>query len=255
MVGVVADNQRLNKSQEEFGEVYAQISAISPAALKELKSTKIFYGNEEWRGVDPDVRKGIFEYFCDWICNRKHALALTAIDTEKHAAALGHDVPEALNDIWISGALHVALQVQKVHQKESKNKGHTFLIFDENPQKTDRLTELLYSPPQWTDSYYERKKNSAPLSQVIDTAFFVKSHHAGLIQVADLFAFVFRRFSEIADYGMPEGFDGEQKLINGYVERLSTRLFRKSFRWPTKSKSASANWFTALAPPSLVALR
>lgn len=59
--------------------------------------------------------------------------------------------------------------------------------------KADALAELLWSPPEWTDDYYDKKKKQERLDQLVDTAFTVKSHHAGLVQVADIYALVFRR--------------------------------------------------------------
>ncbi|MGH9426071.1 MAG: DUF3800 domain-containing protein [Terriglobia bacterium] len=142
-------------------------------------------------------------------------------------------------------------RVQKAHQPLTNNKGHTFLIFDENKTKSDRLPELLYDPPEWSDSYYVRGTRRARLDQVIDSAFFVKSHHAGLCQVADLFSFVFRRYSEMIDFGKAEVFDGEREVISHYVRILADRLLPLAHRVPQKSTSPCARWFKDLAPESL----
>jgi hypothetical protein len=158
MAGIVADAQRLNRTREEFSSIFDEIQRLFPEALSELKSTRIFYGKDRWRNVDPKERKRIFAFFCRWIVERKHKLALTAIDKKLHATTLGDGAPEKLKDIWLTGALHIALQIQRAHQGEEKNKGNTFLIFDENKAKIDHLPELLYAPPAWTDCFYEKKK-------------------------------------------------------------------------------------------------
>jgi hypothetical protein len=109
-----------------------------------------------------------------------------------------------------SHALHIALQMQKANQGSAKNKGHTILIFDDNKVKADPLSELLWQPPEWSDDYYKKTTKQIRLNQIVDTTFTIKSHHAGLVQVADLFAFIFRRYSEMKDFGKREEWLGEQ---------------------------------------------
>jgi hypothetical protein len=45
-----------------------------------------------------------------------------------------------------------ALKIQKTNQGREKNKGHTFIIIDENKAKADALSELLWQPPSWSDN-------------------------------------------------------------------------------------------------------
>ena len=53
--------------------------------------------------------------------------------------------------------------------------------------------------------------------------------------MADLFAFIFRRYAEIKDYGVKEEWTGEKELIDEYVESLAGRLLPKPARWPTRN--------------------
>lgn len=254
MVGIVVDGQRLNRTREDLAEIFGEIQGMFPEALKELKGTKIFYGRDRWREVLPDVRKRIFEFLCGWLAERKHHLALAAVDKTSHKALIDGGLAPEIKDPWLAAALHIALQIQKAHQGQAKNKGQTFLVFDENKSKVDYLPQLLYDPPMWSDSYYGRGEKQAQLDQVIDAAFFVKSHHAGLVQVADLFAFVFRRLAELADYGSPEVFDGERGVIEGYASNLTARLLPRKHRWSKTKESECAKWFSDLAPASLKTL-
>jgi hypothetical protein len=176
MVDIVADAQRLNRSRSEFAEIFGLVERAFPEALKELKGSRIFYGRGGWRDVPPELRKDVFRRFCEWICERKHLLAISAIDIGRFGARLPDDYPHALRDLWVAGALHIALQLQKLHQTARKNKGHTVLIFDENKAKADRLNEVLFAPPAWTEAYYNKRKKQVPLDQIIDSAFFTKSH-------------------------------------------------------------------------------
>jgi hypothetical protein len=253
MVGIVADAQRLSRTNEGFAAIFDTVQSMFPEALRELKSSKILYGLGRWGKVDADRRKAIVEGICRWVGERKHRLALASLIHAGHKNAVEGIVPRELEDIWLAGAFHIALQLQKAHQGHKKNKGHTFLIFDENKAKNDHLPELLHSPPHWGDSFYEYSKGER-LSQIIDSAFFVKSHHAGLVQVADLFAFLFRRYAELHDCGVEERFQGEGRLIDRYVEILQPALIPGSMRWPKKTNSESARWYVSRAPASLRAL-
>jgi len=146
---------------------------------------------------------------------------------------------------------HLALQLQKLHQKEPNNKGRTVLLIDDNKQFTDHLTEVLWSPPAWTDSYYNRLKKQEQLDQLIDSAFAVKSHHAGMVQVADLFALLFRRYAEMKEYNFAAEWNGEAEYVERVIGLLSSRLTPSSIRWPKQTDSGCAAWFNELAPPSL----
>lgn len=252
MVGILADAARAHRTKAEFAKIFGKVQAITGTHLKELKGSKIINGRDSWRNIAPDQRKGLVADFCDWLAERKHLLVVSAMDQAKFNAANDPGIPK--KDIWLAAALHVALQVQKLHQGIPNNKGHTFLIFDENKAGADALSELLWDPPSWTDDYYGRGKKQDALDQLVDSAFTVKSHHAGLVQVADLFAYIFRRHCELNDFGLAEEWAGERELIAGYIAKLKPRLTSKAARWPTRSPSPSAQWFNAVAPDCLKAL-
>ncbi len=254
MVGVLVDAYRLNRTREEFADIFDEIQKLFEENLRELKGSKMIFGRDRWRKVDPEVRKRIAGYLCDWIADRKHYLALAAIDRQKLKDDAAAGVPKECRDEWLAGGLHIALQIQKTNQVRDKNKGHTFLIFDDNKAKADTLSDLLWQPPEWTDDYYDKQKKQNRLDQIVDTTFSIKSHHAGLVQVADLFAFVFRRYAEMKDFGKPEEWAGERGLIEGYVVALTTRLLPRSCRWPARPSGTSTKWFNAIAPASLVSL-
>lgn len=251
MVGILADSYRLNRTREEFGEFFDVIQGLFEENLKELKGAKIIFGRDRWRKVDPEIRKRITNYLCEWVRVRKHGLLLAAIDRKKWFNFNGQI---GVKDEWLACSLHIALQIQKYSQGLKRNKGHTILIFDENKAKADSFAELLWDPPAWTDDFYERKERQERFDQLIDSAFTVKSHHAGLVQIADLYALIFRRYAEIAEYGSKEEWSGESRFIDYCVKDLSSRLIPRSIRWPSRTKSKCAKWFNSLAPESLVKL-
>jgi putative DNA methylase len=186
MVGILVDAHRLNRTREEFVGIFDEIQGLFEENLRELKASKMILGRDRWRKVDPEVRKRIAGYLCDWIAERKHYIALSAIDRCKLKNDKTVNVPKVCRDEWLAGGLHIALQLQKANQGTDKNKGHTFLIFDDNKARADALSDLLWQPPEWTDDYYGKQKKQARLDQIVDTTFSIKSHHAGLVQVAAL---------------------------------------------------------------------
>lgn len=251
-VGVIADVARVHRTRLEFEELFRNIAELPDKAIAELKGSNVYYGNGRWKGVDGEARHAAITRLCQWVSNRKHALALAALDTSRF------DESDLRNltglDIWMSGAVHIALQAQKAHQQISKNKGATFLVFDEHKVKGDAFAELLFDPPGWSDDYHGRGKKQLALDQITDTAFYARSHHVGLVQAADVFAFVFRRYSEVCDYGHDEGYEGERERLTAWVETLGDRLLARSHRWPKRTKSEVAKLIAELAPPSLVDL-
>ena len=135
-----------------------------------------------------------------------------------------------------------------------KNKGKTILVFDDNKHGIANVADSIYDPPAWTDDYYARGKRQGALDQLIDTPFAVKSHHVGLVQIADLYAAIFRRYAELTDHNDAERYPGETRHIVEWVELLAPRLVAKASRWPARSKSECAQWYVSVAPVSLLAL-
>lgn len=254
MVGIVVDATRLNRTREEFADIFATVQELFHENLRELKGSKMIFGRNRWRKVDPEVRKKVADSLCNWVGERKHSLVCSVVDHKKHSAVDKAGLPAACNDPWLAGALHIALQVQKLHQGQGKNKGHTFLIFDENKKAADALAELLWSPPEWTDSYYDKQTRQERFDQIIDSTFAIKSHHAGLVQIADLYAFIIRRYCELVEYGMKPEWGGETELIKGYIATLGTRLCARAIRHPARTESECAKWFNAIAPNSIPGL-
>ena len=123
------------------------------------------------------------------------------------------------------------------------------------PAPTAVAKLLLFAPPAWTDQYYGRKPRQERLDQVIDTAFYARSHHVGLVQIADLFAYLFRRYAELRDYGDPEAYGGELRTVAGWVEQISERLVALAHRCPKRPTNDVAEWYVNACPTSLRTLQ
>jgi hypothetical protein len=253
MVGILVDASRLNRTRVEFAGIFDKIQGLFEENLQELKGAKLIFGRDRWRRIDSETRKIIVEELCNWLTKRKHHVLVSGIERSKFQEA-PQPVPGACRDIWLAAGLHIALQIQKANKKAKNNKGQTFLIFDENKAKADHIAELLWKPPEWTDDYYDREPKQERLDQLIDSAFAVRSHHAGLVQVADVYALIIRRYIEFRDFSAPEEWAGERHLIEHYVGILESRLFPVSNRYPQNSRSEAAKWYNSIAPDSLLKL-
>lgn len=106
------------------------------------------------------------------------------------------------------------------------------LVFDANKHEEDRSTELLYGPLNWSDDYYSRASGAPQFDQVIDSAFFARSHHVGLIQIADVYAYLVRRYAELSDGAGEESHPGELEQLKCWIDQLAPRLLPVSTGHP-----------------------
>jgi hypothetical protein len=253
MAGIVTNGERLGRTQMELDAILTNLGGVATGYLDELKSRHLLAGSGAWKGVPGETRRNVISNLCGWLCDRKHDLALAAVDVQRFEAETFHR--SELSNPWQATAWHIALQLQRAHQSKKGNKGRTVLVFDDNKREAANFSELAYSPPTWSDDFYDRKKRQPALDQIIDTPFVVKSHHVGLVQIADVFASIFRRYSELTDYELAEKYQGERAHFEDWVTMLSSRLISRSHRWPQRSKSECAGWYNSVAPRSLLALK
>ena len=130
MVGILVDAARLRRTEIEFSDILFAVRQVLSLPIAELKGSRIHNGTGYWRQIDPKLRKDVLRQFCRWLTRRNHKLIVSAISGPELAKAAPMSPPIA--DRWLVAALHVALQLQKLNQTHQKNKGNTFLIFDEN---------------------------------------------------------------------------------------------------------------------------
>ena len=138
---------------------------------------------------------------------------------------------------WLAGASHIALQLQRAHQAKAGNKGGTVLLLDDNKRGLSDIADLVNDPPAWTDDYYDRQKKAPALDRLVDTPSRSSPTTLGDVQVADIFAAIFRRHSELADYALKEKYACEQAHVAEWVEQLAPRLLGKAHRWAARTSS------------------
>jgi hypothetical protein len=228
MAAICPNVYNFHRTDSEFKEVFNLISRKIP--INELKGEQIYRGKGSWHNVSSELRDKVIEYYLNWLIDRKHKLIITAIDN-KAFFDLQKRNPEnqhfsAIPYPYLLAGLHLAMVIQKVHSSQDSNKGKTLLIFDEQDHFEDQLSDLIFNPPDFIDEFvhFNPKKDKCRLCQIIDTAFFVKSHHSSMTQVVDIVAYLFRLHIEFKSYGSDEAYSGEAQKVARWISQIKSKL-------------------------------
>ena len=241
MIGIFPNVYNYHKSDSEFKKVFEIISQNIP--IKELKAADIYRGRKRWKEINPEIRDRVIDYYINWICERNHNFIVTAIDNKKFFELKKHNndqkVIKHFPYPWILSAFQIALVIQKLNRNKPKNKGKSLLIFDEEDIFADHLCELIHSPPEFIDEFvkFEQKREGVRLNQIIDSAYFVKSHHSSMAQVVDILAFIYRLHLELNFYGLVEAYDGEREKINNWISLVQNKFIRYSVIYPKPTRN------------------
>ena len=246
-VGLVIDSTKRTKMEREARNMLDEILSKASRAVPELKGHHFYHGKKHWKGVHD--RHEYITQLCTWYAASHCRLAVSALRLGSYPES-GLRNLTGLNS-WNAGALHIGLQIQKSGGRRERNKGATALVFDQQQMNRHAITELLFDPPEFIDEYYGRDKKKLPFDQVVDTPFFVDSHHVPAIQIADVFASVIRHHIEIEDGHREERYDGESVVLRGWWEILSDRFLDRAARLPTKPKSELAAAYRDVTPTCL----
>lgn len=254
IVGVTVDIHRMHLTKLEWKKKVAQISKLARRPVNEIHAKHLIPGRNQWSGVDGNKRKEIVDGILDWFAHRAHKITFSAIDTNRFRELGNSDRrKEHLANEWNAAAFHIMLSVQKWQQSNEKTKGHTVFVFDIG-KPPDCLISLLLDPPDWSDQYYDRGKKQEQLNQIVDVPLFARSHHIGLIQIADLVCYILRRYSLLIDYGKDEDYSGELHRYQALIEKVGNLCIDRRFRYLKRGGSDTARFFRDLAPQSLRAI-
>ncbi|RKY54829.1 MAG: hypothetical protein DRP89_04495 [Candidatus Neomarinimicrobiota bacterium] len=237
MACILPSAYNLHRTTDEFAGIM-RILRRNNIPLAELKAEEIYRGRGAWQRVNGDIRHKILTQYFNWLVNRRHKIILSLIDNNKFfdLKDSGNQIAGRLGFPYVAGALHIALAVQKHNQGKKKNKGKTILIFDEQRDFEDTVEDLIARPPGFTDIFYGyRARDGSKLDQIIDTAYFVKSHYSFLIQTADTVAFVSRLYLQLTDYGMQESYPGELNRLQQWFNMIRGRLIPRTHVYPRGS--------------------
>jgi hypothetical protein len=201
-----------------------------------------------------DVERGAaIDAALDWFADKGHPIVFSATLRTNFDAriAAGCGMTAELGSRWVCEAFHIALSINKAHKGMKGNKGKSILVFDQGSGYERKLSELLVSPPAWSDTYYSKPRKKEQLEQIMDTSFFADSVHAPLIQIADAIAFIVRRLAEIRDAGHAERFKGELANLEGWLTKLEPNLKYGPHRYKKTGRCKCGDLFWDLAPASL----
>ena len=252
MVGVIVDAQRMHCTKEDWSELLSALEDRAGRSISEMHTRDFYAGNSPWRKMTGPERAAVVSDVCGWLKGRKHRLIFTALNKAAYFSALSSlTIPSELNTPWRFMGFHLALALQRAHQHESRHKGHTLLVFDNEERERMRFTDIICRPQSWSDQYYDRREKQEQLDQIIDVPYFGDSREVGLLQVADFAAFFFRRYAELSVSGSEERFTGERNQIEEWARLLSERAIEGRHVFPKKNRSDAAELFWRFAPESI----
>jgi hypothetical protein len=252
MAGVIVDSQRMHVTKSEWADLLSELTTLTKRDIKEFHTREFYPGNGVWHDLPGPRRADVMEAIADWIAVRKHSIAVVACDVAAHgaskaAAALQPEV----HSLWRFLATHLILSLQKEHQSHEKTKGHTLLVFDQEKAEEAAFSDLVATPPAWTDSYYKRPKNAPPLPHIVDVPYFADSRHVALIQTADYAAFVFRKYLELTTRRVAEKYAGEAATIERWATKLAERAVAPASIYPEAGRCACGDLFYSHSPKEL----
>jgi hypothetical protein len=253
VAGIIVDVYRVHSTRREWLDLLKTFSDLAKTPIREFHMRNAYNGRAEWRKAGPNNRHEATSTILRWLKDKGHQVTFSA-STKSGFEAAASPMASDLQSRWTAESFHVALAINKAHQGMGGNKGKSILVFDEGSGFERHLSQLLVSPPAWSDTYYDRKPRQPQLDEIMDTSFFADSTHAPLIQVADALAFILRRYADIRDASSPERYEGEIKTLTDWISIVSPNLQQSSHRYRKTGRCTCAQFFWDIAPPSLRAL-
>jgi hypothetical protein len=230
-----------------FQNLLATATQKARPGLQEFKGSDLYRGRGKWGKVESEQRVQLLEQIVGFAADRKHRLVLGAVDINRFDKSQ-IDCPPS-GDARMIAALHCVLQVERHQRSKKGNKGDTLFLFDEH-RGNDVMAEYLLDAPIDVRSYFGEKGRPANDSCIVEAPLSVRSERFGMIQIADVLAFLFRRFAEV-EAGQEEWFVGEKERLREWAKRLSERLVPRPDRWPSRNAGPLPQQFRNLCPPSL----
>jgi hypothetical protein len=129
-------------------------------------------------------------------------------------------------------------------------KNATLLFFDRQEQDESAVAAAIATPPEWAIEFVGDRASSGELTAMVDTAYFVDSVQAPLIQVADFVAYMIMRRAAL-DEGAAPTFDSESDVVNSIFEQLEPLLLERSHRLPRQPVTAAATALRTVSPSCL----
>jgi hypothetical protein len=261
VAGICVDAYRLNTTTRTFDELYQKIlkecddCKAGGKKTEEVKTHALIAGKNTWKKVCLKSRKKFLINVCQE-ATKQGTIFANAVSVEKFK---NHQ--ECFNfpdkDEWDAATMFLVGSVQRLGQKEQKNKGQAVFIVDENAHKRDSLRNTIRKNPPWYNAlYYTEKptprsknwkqpKGRIGLDQIINSGFFTKSEHSSLIQVADAIAKIYSLNLELKA-GKREDWTEQTAFFENCVAILDKK--REKFPRKLDSQSECVKFYKAIAP-------
>jgi hypothetical protein len=252
MVGIIVDAHRMHITKEHWNDLLARMSAYAERDIAELHTRNFYGGKGIWRDLTGDQRASVLSSIFNWLVDRKHHVAYASVckETYNQNFALQH-IPDELNTVWRFLGFHLILAMQKWCQRESKNKGHTIFIFDNELREQARFTDIICRPPKWCGEYYALGDKQKALDQIVDVPYFGDSKEVALIQVADVASFFLRRYAEIKEKLVPAKYEDEEARVEQWVSTFIKRSIGRQYIYPKVGRTQADDLFFQNASASI----
>jgi hypothetical protein len=255
IAGIVVDAKRMHKTKKEWSDLILTLADKLNRPVNEFKTRKFYRGNGIWRDLNGSERSEFIKAVIDWLKVRKHDIAFSAVEKKKLGELQWHRHPdikkEEIITPWKACALHLMLSIQKAFQNEKHKKGQTVMIFDREVKEEQPLIELVCCPPMWTDTFYDKGRTQERLDMVVDVPYFADSKAVGLLQLADLYAYLLRHYAELSQGLTKEEYTDELNKVKGWAQAFAPYTLKDSMRWPARGACDCANFYNEIAPDSL----
>jgi len=256
MAGVIADSHRMRVTKEHWNKLLNALSRIIGKNIDEIHTRDLYSGNSPWRYLDGKQRSEIITAIFHWLKVRKHSIVYTAVDKSIfNTEFMNETCYDHIKTLWRFMALHISLSIQKRYQGAPRGNNRTInttgncvLIFDNEYREEKHFTDLILNPPDWTDTYYDKKAKQDKFSQIVDVPHFVDSKDVGLIQLADFICFFIRKHIEI-EMGFTEiDYNDEKEKVSNWVRMIFQQSIPKSNILLSRGRCCCADLFYKYAP-------
>lgn len=259
MAGVIADSHRMRITKEHWNGLLLTLSEIIGKNIEEIHTRDFYSGNSPWRNLNGNQRSAIITAIFNWLKDRKHSIVYTAVNKQLFFNNFKNEKYfDQIKSLWRFMALHLTLAIQKRYQgvprgnkRTINTTGSCVLIFDNEYKEEKHFTDLILNPPDWIDTYYDKKQNQDKFSQIVDVPHFVDSKDVGLIQLADFICFFIRRFIEIEMGFSKIDYHDEKEKVKNWINLIFKQSISKSCIFLSKGRCDCSNLFYKYAPDIL----
>ena len=251
LFGALIDLTKLSKAQREHGE-YIQLFTEHNFPILEFKASDMYRGANEFDGFPPDLRDAIFELLLSWGKSRKCQYFVAPIDSKRHFTLKdqSNHIAKKFGCPFEAGAMNITLAIQRLQKSKKKNKGRTFIVFDQQNKHYDNFIKLFENALEFTDTYtgYIFKDKIERLNQIIDVPLFSKSHLATMIQLADMGAFIVRKYVDLILFDVEERFEGELDKITRWYQKLGEQIVSHTHINPNNMGDPLCEYYQLIRP-------